>query len=207
MSNLQIIDNQKLFGKNKVLLYKPNTIKVVPISEELENMLDKNLISPYFPDYKYIIYEFVNFILKRKLFSDETWHIIVKNTNPLAKGHFSEDDYIELFNIDIYFQLRGKTLITDIADIIYNINLISEYITLTGGTEVKEPNYDNHPVENVDHCSICLEHKGDFVETPCKHQFHLSCLRRTPNLDCLLCKRNLKDFLKSQGVSENFKKF
>ena len=48
-------------------------------------------------------------------------------------------------------------------------------------------------------CSICLEDlKNNLIITPCKHQFHLNCLKKWIKNSCPLCRRKLYDRLEME---------
>ena len=52
-------------------------------------------------------------------------------------------------------------------------------------------------------CVICLVNlRGSRIVTPCKHEYHLQCLKKITSPYCPLCKRNIKSLLIRMGITK-----
>ena len=52
-------------------------------------------------------------------------------------------------------------------------------------------------------CAICLINlRGSRIITPCKHVFHVNCLKRITHPCCPLCRKDIKNFLLKIGLTK-----
>ena len=52
-------------------------------------------------------------------------------------------------------------------------------------------------------CVICMVNlRGSHVKTPCKHYFHVHCLKRLVIPHCPMCRKNITNFLMKLGLSQ-----
>ncbi|AYV82345.1 MAG: RING finger domain protein, partial [Homavirus sp.] len=147
-------------------------------------------------------------------------NVMVDERSKYAKGHPSLDDtgFVRIFSL-----IFDSDYV--VSRISINVKMVSEPITLTSGKKsypvvpVIDDNEDNEAnINNTDNtdntnntnnedntdmdCSICLSSKGTLIETPCKHSFHLECLRCVPKLRCPLCRESVTDFLEMNGITK-----
>lgn len=192
-------------------------------NEENENILDDILETAGFTKYQPIACAVLNFAFDSGLLddcdSDESddsddscdcnhgihiIHVMVDERSKFAKGHQSPDEtgFVKLFSLFLDSDFT-------IVNVAFNIKLVSKRIQVTSGKKeyptVPEDIDETDETDDTDNtndieCTVCLSSKGTLVETPCKHKFHLQCLRCVPNLKCPLCREDIQEFLQSNGI-------
>jgi hypothetical protein len=129
-----------------------------------------------------------------------TINIIVNVESKLAKGHRGKQDIIRLFAI--FIKITNNKV--NIQNISINGKLFTEKFDLCKKEYTDEIlDYENDNIKNEFVCTICLSSKGSMIETSCGHKFHLNCLKSVPNLCCPLCRRDITDCLKNNGVTDD----
>jgi hypothetical protein len=166
-------------------------------NRKCKKILDTCFDDMGFPEYKPIAYAAYNFLKSNKYdMKDLAICVVVDEKSKFAKKHEDSKGFIELFTL-MFDKFK-------LGSIHLNANLISEKIILLN-EEKKLPNFADEELgdeENDIQCVICMSDKGQLVETPCHHKFHLNCIRCTPKLICPFCKTNLIEFLEENGVPE-----
>lgn len=173
----------------------------------LKNEIDDYFNYLDFPDYKYPTYDAIKYVQKNKILEDEPRiiEVYVEEGDPLAKGHEDDSGYIKLFTLLLDEEKRGLSSIITIHQVLVNGQLIAEKVKLTSKERLYEDEmYEENEEDddNEDMCAICTSSKGEMVTTPCNHKYHLICLKSVPKFICPICRKDIKEFLKTQGVSD-----
>ena len=127
-------------------------------------------------------------------------NVMVDEKSKYAKNHTYDCGYVRLYTI-LFLHYGDKLLF---KGMILNAKLVTERIPLTNGAKKYPSNINliEDGPENDTNCVICQSNRGTLVVTPCHHKFHIDCIRCTPKLICPLCKVELIDFLKTQGITD-----
>jgi len=56
----------------------------------------------------------------------------------------------------------------------------------------------------MDYCSVCSKRVESSIITPCKHAFHVDCLKKLSEPKCPVCKENISEFIKNNNLLVNF---
>jgi hypothetical protein len=181
--------------------YHPNEIPNLSIDEEYSKAL--NEFDEFgFSEYQPIAMSFINYFDKiAEEDSTELYicNIMVSTESKFSKGHHGEKGFVRLFAIVLKYSF-GNLMIKHIS---INAKLVAEKFPLTNG-QIAYPDKltdQDSTIKNDIDCTICLSNIGKFISTPCKHEFHLDCLKCTPGMICPICRTDIKDFLISQGIS------
>lgn len=214
----EIKDITKLYVHKKseyFLLYEED-----PEIKELDDILLYEIINDYFEnidiiEYREIVINVFAYVEKhiftknKKIkYHDVILHIMINKNNTFTKNHNADKNgYIKLFTI--YF--RDDYNISMYVNPLYLVDKID--ITMSPSKyslvpENQENQDDMKVIENSENeCIICMESiitnvKNPIVQTPCNHFFHLNCLKYSHNFSCPMCRRDVKDFLQTQGISK-----
>ena len=203
-----------------IVWYRPNEIYNIEefgITNIDDSIIFKDFDRMGFPEYKYIACAVIDdYIENKDIENFMEFQVMVDDKSKFSKNHMCDDKgFIRLFTIAFQFNKRiisqhkkhkyqNFSKMFEIKAISINGKLVSEKINLSAGDKYPNTlnNFDNETVENDSECAICLETKGQMIETSCKHKFHLSCLKCAPNLVCPLCRADIKDCLTLHGVSD-----
>jgi len=184
------------------LWYRSNELFDIKIfNKKCKKLINDCFDEMSFPEYIPIAYVIYNYLKIHKYdIKDRIVHVMVDEKSQFAKGHDDPMGFVQLFTfIFKNFQLIGIQV---------NATLVTEKIDLSGSKKQQMHYFDDNAAwvegdkENDTQCVICMSSKGDFIETPCNHKYHLNCIRCTPKLICPLCKTNLIDFLKTNGITQ-----
>jgi len=172
----------------------------------MKEIIDINFEVFEFPEYKPIAYAIIEYINENDIIDESPYHIpvMVDEKSVFAKGHDSEDDTGFIMIFVLLFKVDDDEI--KLTKIQVNPLLVTEKINLTTGKKKYPLMIEEEietDIENTDQCPICLSNKGELVETPCAHKFHLTCLRCVPKLRCPVCRADIIDFLKEQNVPED----
>lgn len=183
-----------------------NKIQNIKIPNEINNFIEEYFVSSSFDDYILVSQKIIKFILEnKKIYIRKKYFVItvvIQKQHELAKKHdpINESGFLTLFSLF----LKKKRSKVQLEDISLNLNLIYEKIVLNIGD--KDNNNMDFGIDddlegsvNDLKCPICWSMKGNLIETPCKHNFHLNCLKYTTKLICPICRNDIKNFLIEKG--------
>ena len=172
-------------------------------NRELKELIINATKKYNFPEYEKIIYAAIDYYRHRiDHKGGVNINIFVDDKSELSKGHCNEKGYVRLFTIALEWNRKKKKV--EFTGISFNVKLIIEKIPLGGRNKypTKILDYENDTIENSIECSICLSNKGVMIDTNCLHKFHLECLKNVPNFLCPLCRKDIKECLIKNNVTE-----
>ena len=193
------------------LWYRSNEVyeNIELADDNMEQVIEESFEDSGFPEYKYIAFAIVDFLEGYRGIDIEDnlasfISVYVAEGSSFAKNHLSDDDtgFIKLF--DLIFEKHKKSTRLELIQV--NGKLITEKIKLTGTKNkkygyVQPENLDETIVNDVD-CMICMESTGKLIETHCNHKFHYECLKCAPGFKCPICRQDVTEFLKNNGMGD-----
>lgn len=210
-----------------IIWYRSNEIFDIDKLNIVKYIKNFYLISKEFddiglPEYTYIIAAVIHFIkmeivdepndinifnLKKRVKNDtREIRIMVDDKSKFTRNNSCDHNgFVTIFSIVVEWDTKNNETLFETRSIDINYKLLFEKITLRGNDEYPNviKDVENETIENDKECSICLVSRGTMVETSCKHFFHLSCLKCVPNLVCPLCRSDITDCLKNNGITDN----